>query len=422
MPANIVYISNMNGAVGNLFDALYQYKTQIFDAIMMTSILMIPLMIRSYVDNKGRKGFWALTFVSMLFFAYGFILIIRGTPALVGFPLGFSYGFGSTFLKINDVLSSNNHIEVKPFNMKHHPKKIIVVIGESVEYNEFTKLYNTMPNAYNFGLTYSGANCSTASNYILRKGTWYPSDNNSLKVWEVESLFSLAKHQNFKTVFIDNQNVLHDIILRNYFTDSELHDIDKIYEAEDTYASRDMNSLSIVKKELMNNKVFIFINKVGAHFPYESTISKDLVSTDNMKNYRTSIKQNVILYLQKLLTMIDNDTVVLYTSDHGQNFSANATHCNPGNLASQSEYAVPFIMLSKNEIMSKLLMQSVKKYKNNLSHIEFSESVRNLLGYKVENIDSIYKQTAKNINLGFCGLYGQPIPFLGVNPSCKKLK
>jgi glucan phosphoethanolaminetransferase (alkaline phosphatase superfamily) len=57
---------------------------------------------------------------------------------------------------------------------------------------------------------------------------------------------------------------------------------------------------------------------MGTHFPYYNTIPPALVKSNKMMDYRSSVKRNTISYLSKLSKIIDDKTIVFYTSDHGQ--------------------------------------------------------------------------------------------------------
>ena len=431
--ADIFYISAMNAAALNMVGSLSEFSDQILSAFLATSVLMVPLIIKNILVTKNKlSGVKPFIIVSTLFFAYGLILILRGAPALVGFPKGYSYGFGSSYLQANNTLQFVKSLQgtapqvkeqLVPFTPTHAFKKIIVLIDESVEYGEFLKLKEKLENSTDFGKSYSGANCSAGANYLLRRATWGKSVGaNTLLIKQVEPLFSIAKKSGYKTIYFDNQNVLSDGAVHNYFDDEEVQKIDLVITPEDSEPKylRDISSLKTLEKTLKNDdKVFIFINKVGAHFPYKHSIPPKLVTDDKMSNYRLAVSRSTISYLITLLEFIDNETVIFYTSDHGQDFKAAASHCNTGGNTSASEYAVPFLVLSKRDDFNQSLGSRALQTKASLSHLEFSESVRNILGYAVKGVGSIFKNDVNSSSkISYCGLYGQPKVLFGVNPGC----
>ena len=180
---------------------------------------------------------------------------------------------------------------------------------------------------------------------------------------------------------------------------------------------RDKLSLDITQKTLTNGKRnFIFVNKLGAHFPYDQTIAPNSVTANNALNYKKSIQMNCVNYIEKLHKIIGKNSIVFYTSDHGQELNARATHCNTGTNISDKEYTVPFIIMTKNPALIQLMRENPNT--NAFTHLEFSESIRNVLGEEIPNANSVFKK--KEPNASYCGMYGQPFAFLGVYPSCHR--
>lgn len=428
-PADIYYISAINGAVGNVGDAISQYSSQMLSALVLTSILMLPLLVKAAKPTKPSKNYPFLILLGVLIFFYGFILIARGSPALIGFPKGYAYGFGSLALQANNIYQSvqpDEDLKLKTYSTNSTINKIIVIIDESIEYGEFSKLYQkAIPYSINFGQAYSGANCSAASNYIIRRATWErkggTTNDNAINIKTTESLFALAKRASFRTLYIDNQHVLKDPTVRNYFDNTEIENIDTIIEPDGAAFTRDLGTITNISSELSKGNSFIFINKYGAHFPYASTIPESSVTSNNKENYRESIRRNAIEYLNEIAKIIDDNTIVFYTSDHGQNLDATATHCNTGTDANIKEYSVPFVIITKNSAVYSQLTNIADRYNNLLTHIEFSESIRNVIGFEVEGKWSVFKSDLP-FEKQFCGLYGPPKSFFGVKPKGKPIQ
>lgn len=427
-PADISNIAMLNASVANISDAMAQYKDIIHTALFKTAVLFLPLIIASSLNlnyklsQKTNTLFFLSSFLCLLFF-YVFILVNRGAPVLIGFPKGFSYGFGSLMVKINSELTPIQTIKTVPTpllaNIRGEIENVIVIVDESVEYSRFSQEFkNNQPTIVNFGISYSGGNCSATSNYIIRKGYWERSKNDSLEIKEVDSLFAIAQRQGFYTTYIDNQGVLKDRTIRNYIDEKELTQINSpISNVAAPMFERDKLSLDIIQKILTNGKRnFIFVNKLGAHFPYEQTIAPNSVTANNALNYKKSIQMNCVNYIEKLHKIIGKNSIVFYTSDHGQELNARATHCNTGTNISDKEYTVPFIIMTNNSAIVQLIRK--KQNTNALTHLEFSESIRNILGEEIPNANSVFKW--KEPSVSYCGMYGQPFAFLGVYPSCHR--
>lgn len=426
-PADIFNISTLNASITNINSALHQYTSIIFRSTIKSTLLFFPLLICVLISKHKPAKLYSLVTLALLltlFFVYGLILVKRGAPALVGFPKGFSYGFGSLYIVANNAIKKENHgAEVVPYIDQNNGNinNIIVIIDESVEYGEFIKQFDiTKTNYIDYGSSFSGANCSASSNYIIRKGYWdrkIIGDN--LIIYELPSLFELAKKRGFKTTYIDSQQILNDKTIRNYFDNIEISYIDSAISNGGLLYERDVNSLKVIEEVIKNGRNFIIVNKIGAHFPYSSVIHPSAIDISNSKNYERAVKENTVNFLYKLDKTINEKSISFYTSDHGQNLHTTATHCNTGSDATIEEYKVPFLVNTKNKLIFNQLNISKNNFKSNFSHLEFSESIRNTLGFKVESANSIYR--GADHKQFFCGLYGQPFSILGVLPKCKIL-
>ena len=426
-PADINNISMLNASIANIGDAFHQYSDLILDVIGKTSLLFIPLFLINLLGKKRAQLSIQMFSVSMatLLFCYIFILVSRGAPALVGFPKGFSYAFGSAMIKLNSELTPLKKIDTQKLATyradNYNIQNVVVVIDESIEYSYFKKLFNAnSPYVVNYGRSFSGGNCSATSNYILRKGYWNLKSSTQIDIQQAPSLFAIAQRQGYQTTYIDNQNVLKDKTIRNYIDDDEIHHINTRISNDAPLHLRDMSSLEQIQALLTNDqKNFIFINKVGAHFPYAQTIPPELATSQNEDNYMISISHNSVQYLKELINSIDDKTVVFYTSDHGQNLRAAATHCNSGNNISSNEYSVPFLVITKNkELLDQLKIGSSTLFETG-NHLIFSESIRNILGEEIPGAISIFKNLT--LQADYYGMYGQPFSFFGVCPSSYKL-
>jgi glucan phosphoethanolaminetransferase (alkaline phosphatase superfamily) len=111
---------------------------------------------------------------------------------------------------------------------------------------------------------------------------------------------------------------------------------------------------------------FIWINKMGVHFPYEKNYPEDGVSwlptdrtaekselTDNnqplINNYDNAIKYNLDAFFENLLSGgVPHNTVFVYTSDHGQTLiQGKASHCG----STRDEAMVPLFIIAQPEML-----------------------------------------------------------------------
>lgn len=431
-PADLNNIAVLNASIANTSDALQQYSSIIIKAVLKTAFLFIPLIAKRLLSKhtSSIKIKWSILTVVILAIMYNITMIKRGAPALVGFPKGFSYSFGSLALLINNTITKPNYISTTPSTTYQAERfgidNIIVVVDESIEHGIFKTLFSQGKlqqereiNVIDFGLALSGANCSAPSNYIIRKATWQRSTGNSLDIKETDSLFKIAHQHGYKTSYIDNQGVLQDPTSSNYINADELKFIDNIIENHGPAYERDMIAIDQIQQLITKGKNFIFINKSGAHFPYKNTLRPSEVSTSKYENYYKSVQMNAIEFVRKLTHIVSTDTVIFYTSDHGQALDARSSHCNTAEDISIKEYTVPFLLISGNKSLILETHSQLSIVKNHLTHLELSESVRNMLGTRIEGVSSIFEYTAPSNN--YCGMYGQPLSFFGSHPSCKEI-
>lgn len=424
-PAQIMNIAVLNGALGNFFDAIKEYRHEILYSFFISSTLFFPLIFRALKKKIYISATIPFSAFFLLALSFGTILTVRGEHSLGSFPKGYSYIFSSISISLND-LYNNNFVTSRirtpaVINQTQHPK-IVFIIDESISYGTFSTLFQEKPASFiDYGIARSAANCSAASNFVLRKAGWKRDSHDTLEIERVQSIFEIAKMAGYYTVFFDNQNVLLEPIVKNFFDKSELQYIDFIYQGDGPIYERDNSQIENLIKELRRERVFIVINKVGAHFPYENTVKPEIRKQDRKEDYLNSIKINSKNYLIDLYDKIDEKTLVFYTSDHGQSFQGKTTHCNLGDNINQDEFMIPFLIFSKNSAFIEKMASTASNYRDTLSHIEISESIRNAMGFELNDYDSIFKKPM-NLHKNFCGLYGPPKTFFGTKPRCLRLE
>jgi len=420
-PISFSDVAILNAAIGNIFDATQQFGSAIGHATLMSMILFLPALTFVFVQRSIKTTpCFSVIGSAILLLLYFATLLSRGEPALIGFPKGYSYGFGSLAIELNSItkiFGDEKSLPITTYPTVLQQKKIIVVIDESVEWQRFQDVFqHPANNVVDYGKAWSGANCSAASNYILRKASWYRDISSSIK--PVTSLFELAKASGYKTVYIDNQDVLSDPTVRNYFDQKELASIQEIIHSDKPLYARDNQSLLYLKEILTKpEKVFVVINKVGAHFPYQNSISPEIRSEDTKANYYAALRVQSSDFINELAVSLSPDSIVFYTSDHGQNLNGRASQCSSGESIDESEYSIPFIVLVGNPSIKLELENRKPALFGKLTHLEWSESIRNQLGYQVQNVGSIFKQS-ELVKSPYCGIYGSPISVFGIAPKC----
>ena len=406
----------------------YQYLIAYVDTIAKAmGIAFIVILILYFIRQKiSRNNFSSksmfLAVIPMLVIYAGCYKIdtfkLSVYPATIKIPnISLAYLQFSKPIK-KRILDEN----IKPKN-KSKFKNIVWIIDESVTgtylsvngYEKKTTPYldeleNKSSDFINFGTVNSISNCSAKSNLFLRIGM-NPHQHKTEQISLLPTIFQYAKRAGYKTWLFDSQTQKDH--LQNHLTVYDKNSIDN-FETLGTEVSRlnkdevflnDM--LEVVNNQTSSDKNFIVLVKYGAHFPYLLTYKHEFspfqpvlensyggMNFENrekqLNTYLNSLHFNVDLYLKKMLEQIDlKESIVFYTSDHGQNILENEAlsrpHCNNENVV-KNEVSVPLFLFSNN----------AKKHfsleKNNFySQIQIFPTTLSFLGYSKELVSQYGK-------------------------------
>jgi len=213
----------------------------------------------------------------------------------------------------------------------------------------------------NFGIAAAATNCSAGSNKTLRFGGTRETFLLAAKRWP--SIWAYAHKAGLRTVYLDAQRT--GGVLQNLTDAAERREIDEFVQLPGVpVVDRDQVLAQLVAKRLGNgSREFIYVNKVGAHFPVADKFpdamiryapipprghSPDLADVAGIKDgaatssqqwrlyrnaYRNTLAWNVGAFFDRLLpAAAASGGVLIYTSDHGQDLhegggSGGSTHC-----------------------------------------------------------------------------------------------
>ncbi|MCB1477440.1 MAG: sulfatase-like hydrolase/transferase [Rhodobiaceae bacterium] len=253
-----------------------------------------------------------------------------------------------------------------------------------------------------FGPAASGGNCSHYSNALLRLGG---ARNDIIgSVTTNATIWKYAKAAGYRTVFIDAQAPVNKNAsrLQNFMTVSETSDIDRVVMFDDVPVPQlDFELLKVVEEELAGPvPVFIYANKNGAHFPYDhgypeaetkfhpTDTENGVSSTPTLINsYRNNIRWSVDRFFGKLLDENDfRDTLVMYTSDHGQNFqTGRLSHCTVED-PDPREGLVPLMAITGHPGLHALLEAAAVRNHARASHFQIVPTLLELMGESAATI------------------------------------
>lgn len=297
-------------------------------------------------------------------------------------------------------------------------RRIVILVDESIraDYidwrpgNPFTpELAARKARLIDFGPAASGGNCSHYSNAILRFAA--PRDGLGRALLNQPTLWQYAKKAGFRTVFIDAQAAFNRNPgkLQNFMTAEEARDIDAFHALDETTPSAmlDDKLLDITLAELKSDQpVLIYANKNGAHFPYDRGYPDDgrrfrptmgESASDQtairINSYRNVVAWSVDHFFKRLLDADLKDTVVIYTSDHGQAFNpGRLTHCSIED-PDPREGLVPLFVTSDREALRGRFAEAAAASRGRASHFAIAPTVLALLGFDSADIGKTYRES-----------------------------
>jgi len=309
-------------------------------------------------------------------------------------------------------------------------RNVIVIMDESVrgdflDINAPSEVRSNLKLAgdalVNFGIASSHCNCSAETNVSLRYGVGKEHYLRDLKV--NPSIWDYAKKAGYATTYIDGQR--HHGNLHNFMDQRELARIDQFIQLDAAIQphQRDPDVARRLRQVLAGpGRNFVYINKSGCHFPYEGkypdanrqftpttlpaysgghdpTVPMSLWKNDPQErlrfvnSYRNCVAWNTGEFFDVLLRDLDlKDTVIAYTSDHGQDFhedrsSGNGTHCTTGPTVG-SEGMVPLAFITRDPDMQKQLRKAVQLNHERASQFNIFPTLLLFMGYRAEDIAS----------------------------------
>ena len=196
-----------------------------------------------------------------------------------------------------------------------------------------------------FGTASSTGNCSASSNAIIRMGGAQFDLRATVK--STPFVWDYARKAGFRTVFIDAgaSHIKTPTTLQNYMTLGEKRKIDEFITIGDGPAHQLDRRLADRIAEILARPEphFIYANKNGAHFPYfhaypeEATVFRpaegetggDVTQQARENAYRNAVRWSVDEFFRYFVGRVSlEDTVLVYSSDHGQNRTiGRLTHC-----------------------------------------------------------------------------------------------
>ncbi|MBK9295049.1 MAG: sulfatase-like hydrolase/transferase [Oligoflexia bacterium] len=383
--------------------------TSVLKAILFSILLLLPLSIRFRINKR-----WLV--VAPIAFSLTYLILFKTSGTRDAFPALYRVPAlaGLTFFGTSDQMYYGPKDKVTLTSNKNGIKKVILIVDEAVR-GDFITINNskiqTTPFLYsikneikNLGVAISAANCSVDTNTILRTGvqlSGLPSKNGA--ALKLPTHFQYAKSAGYKTYYLDGQIKKGE--LQNHMSKYDLNAIDEIYNPKgkihEHYIDSDLAKkiAEIIQKE---EKSFVLVNKVGAHFSYnqrypeEKAVFKPVMKNENfakadinemINTYANTIYWNVDGFFKELYPSIKelDSLAVIYTSDHGASFGGTGDHCATINVP-QEQLIVPLFIMGRE---GKQLFKT-NNLKTQASHFFIFPSLLIYMGYNPSEVIRSY--------------------------------
>jgi len=419
-------------AAGFVGDAIRQFLEPLLVAFGGSLLLLLGIVIRPRPQAILSSGFSMITPVLVLG-ALVVLMFARGGDGARGLPSSYiplAYSVLMQYEAVTGIVAERQAVRI-PMTPESDHYDIVLVVDESVVSSYFdvnassgvqTNLGETHENfkILNFGNAAAITNCSTETNLSLRYGG--TRDNYLVALSQMPSIWSYAKSAGLRTVYIDAQKTNSE--LHNSMTPDEVATIDEFVQFDDVpVVDRDMAAAEKIAA-LTNNGIreFIYVNKVGAHFPvhdkfpdeftaYEPILPRghyaqvsDTGSRDGFagetndwvlyrNSYRNTLLWNVGYFFKRLLKEASPTAVVIYTSDHGQELHVRGnpgvgTHCSPEPM--MEEGTVPLVILQGTKTATLDFARHLELNRNRASHYNIFPTLLLLMHYQRDEVVAFY--------------------------------
>ncbi len=196
---------------------------------------------------------------------------------------------------------------------------------------------------------------------------------------------------------------------------NELEAIDEfVYAKGDTEYARDQDAARTLNRKLKESTPsFIFVLKSGAHFPYENSydtreavfhphmgrenivaVTESAARKDKelmINSYKNAIRLSIDKFFATLLTgNTFRDSIVIYTSDHGQNLmdsDIELTHCSEGG-STPYEALVPLMVITDIPEWKNRFELSAARNFDQASHFNVVPTLFEILGFDPKQVQA----------------------------------
>jgi glucan phosphoethanolaminetransferase (alkaline phosphatase superfamily) len=421
-------------ARGSFADALQMFPLSALAVAVSTLLLLVGIGLK---PNRGATFIpkYALAAPILGTALMCSMLLARNGEGAAGLPPSWAgIGYSALYAKarLSGTVGARSFVAIKR-TLKPLDRDIVFIIDESVAghyldinspngVNSGLKTPRDGISISNFGLASSIANCSMASNIMLRFGG--TRDNYQQIVGTMPSIWSYAKAAGYRSNYLYAQAAGKS---ENYMTDEERKDIDNSITFEGIAVNdRDQAAAKRLVQIINDDKRdFVLLNKLGAHFPVndryppayaqygpalpnalkmkpedesEANFLQILGQNKDWRRYRNAYRNTITwtvgAFFKTLFDKADmQKATVIYTSDHGQTFHERGalgvtTHCRAN--AEVEELVVPLVIIDATANANPRFIEAAKRNHNASSHFRIFPSLLDMMGYDPAAVHKTY--------------------------------
>jgi glucan phosphoethanolaminetransferase (alkaline phosphatase superfamily) len=269
-------------------------------------------------------------------------------------------------------------------------RNVVLLMDESTRPDAFEKIVApALPSsAINYRHAYSISGCSASSNALMRWGLTRADG-------EVEdprlnpSLWAFAKNAGMQTVLIDGQMTTtrdsHNLFMRREFDLLDARLAMDVGIETDTRIARALSDLT-----RQPGSRFIYVVLRGNHVPYTNNLPHGMRALGGgvHAEYERSVAYSTGRFFAELLADggLDPETILFYTSDHGQDLGAPVTHCR--SRAPEDDYEVPMLIVpGPARAWADALRASETCWRGGANHVNLRSTLIEAMGYAREDVE-----------------------------------
>ncbi len=312
------------GEIAHTGDALHEFASKILHSFVFAACLALPFIVVVLWARRQLRPLlvqrWRLPLGIACTAAYLACSYAMARAFVDDGPVD-SNLFAFYVLGLQERVPETGKVDLPLLPNADGVTKVVLVVDESVDHeiyaSEILPTWNQLLTA-DFGEAASTGNCSASSNALLRWG--FRADEllqrHDPRAWP--SIWGYAREAGYRTIYIDGQR--HGAY-QNYMRRSEAALIDETVSVSAGIDTDQKIADTLQRLLRAPGRMFIYVNKRGAHFPYRDHFPAGLVPADASREdeYAAAVRYSTRNFLTNLLVGADlSKALVIYTSDHGQ--------------------------------------------------------------------------------------------------------